>query len=66
MPSLFTKIFLLLVFAISSTAPLLSGEHCTVSPFKQTACQAEPLNLVQEESTSMLEESSPLFILTTI
>ena len=66
MSSMLTKIFLLLVLAISGTAPLMSGERCTVNPFKQTACQAEPLNLVQEESTSMLEESSPLFILTII
>lgn len=66
MSSMFTKIFLLLVLAISSTAPLMSGERCTVNPFKQAACKAEPLNLVQEESKSTLEESSPLFILTTI
>lgn len=66
MSSMFTKIFLLLVLAISSTAPLMSGERCTVNLFKQTASKAEPLNLVQEESKSTLEESSPLFILTTI
>lgn len=66
MSSILIKLFLLLVLAISSSDKLMSGENCLVKPLQQTASQAAPLNLVQEESASLLEESSPLYILTTI
>jgi hypothetical protein len=66
MSSILIKLFLLLVLAISSSDTLMSGENCLVKPIQQTACQAAPLNLVPEESASLLEESSPLYILTTI
>ncbi|KYP14494.1 hypothetical protein [Flavihumibacter sp. CACIAM 22H1] len=65
MISLLTKIFLLLVLAISTGEPLMSGENCVDANLNRT-CTAEPLNLIQEDPASALEESSPLFILTTI
>lgn len=52
--------------AICSSNSLISGENCVEPVFTQPACSAEPLNLIQEDQTSLLEESSPLFILTTI
>lgn len=55
-----------MVVAICSSNSLISGENCVEPAIIQQACSAEPLNLIQEDQSSLLEESSPLFILTTI
>lgn len=62
----FTKILLLMLLAVSTHVPLLSGEACFLPQPKQATLKAEPLNLIQEDETSLLAEASPFYILTTI
>ncbi|HEY8397120.1 MAG TPA: hypothetical protein VIK80_04210 [Flavihumibacter sp.] len=62
-----TKIILLLLVTVSSTAPLLSDETCAAQYPKPVDMQtAEPLNLNTEEETALPVEASPIYILTII
>lgn len=66
MLAFFSKLILLVVLSITSSAHVLCGENAIDSKFPQNTCTAEPLTLIQEEPSGILEEASPLFILTSI